>query len=272
MSEEGPVESKKQAGSGSPLQGVWNHEVPAGEVPGDRNTRGKASTNRKHVHRSAIRQRKERDRNRRRNEIVRAATRVFLSRGYLDATMEDIALEAGMSKITIYRYFGSKDSLCYAVLVPVVDALTEHVEAIEKNLLAEKYSGGADLIRDFLDREHRAYRDSPDSFRLIQFFQQSGLVWNLTEELGASLNEKGKHNFRVARRIFQLAVEQGLFKPGDVQVMHDVFYGAHLGIIQISEIKSHRTGVRSEQEAAEAQLLNRLNMLEEMFIQAWVAQ
>jgi AcrR family transcriptional regulator len=48
---------------------------------------------------------------RRRQEIAAVAQRVFLERGFSDTTMQAIAEQAGASKETLYRHFGSKEEL-----------------------------------------------------------------------------------------------------------------------------------------------------------------
>ncbi|MEL6348325.1 MAG: helix-turn-helix domain-containing protein [Myxococcota bacterium] len=45
------------------------------------------------------------------DELVRAATAVFIARGYRLTQMADIAEAAGVAKGTLYRYVESKDAL-----------------------------------------------------------------------------------------------------------------------------------------------------------------
>ena len=47
----------------------------------------------------------------RRRELASIAERVFLDRGFANATMQMIATQAGASKETLYRHFVSKESL-----------------------------------------------------------------------------------------------------------------------------------------------------------------
>jgi TetR/AcrR family transcriptional repressor of mexJK operon len=58
---------------------------------------------------------------RKRRAIVQAARRVFAREGF-DAGMDLIAAEAGVSKVTVYNHYGSKESLFLAV---IGDALEE---------------------------------------------------------------------------------------------------------------------------------------------------
>jgi TetR/AcrR family transcriptional regulator len=62
-----------------------------------------------------IAERKEREKQQRKEEIVMAAEKVFFSKGFYLATMDDIAEQAELSKGTLYLYFKSKEDLHMAV-------------------------------------------------------------------------------------------------------------------------------------------------------------
>jgi TetR/AcrR family transcriptional regulator len=62
-----------------------------------------------------IAERKEREKQQRREEIVQAAEKVFFSKGFALATMDDIAEKAELSKGTLYLYFKCKEDLHLAV-------------------------------------------------------------------------------------------------------------------------------------------------------------
>ncbi len=224
----------------------------------------------KDLQKKAIQKRKSRDKTRRERQILEAAEKVFLNKSYINVTMDDIALEAGFTKPTIYKYFKSKDHLCYLLMAPLIDALALNLERLEKDMLAGKYQSGARFISDIFHAFYEGYKTSPDIFRLIQFFQQSGAVWNLDAELRESLNEKGKHNARVTRRAYRAAVKQGLLKEHEAIVVLDVLYSAFLGIIQWTDIRSHRTGFKSECDGTEESLLLRLQFMEKLAIDALI--
>lgn len=50
-------------------------------------------------------------------EILRAATRLFLKHGYLATTMDAVALESGVTKQTVYAYYKSKGELFKQMLL-----------------------------------------------------------------------------------------------------------------------------------------------------------
>lgn len=51
----------------------------------------------------------------RRNEILECARQVFLSRGYENASLNDVIAEAGISKGAFYHYYSSKEELLAAL-------------------------------------------------------------------------------------------------------------------------------------------------------------
>ncbi|MGW4126237.1 TetR/AcrR family transcriptional regulator [Nocardia sp. NPDC004711] len=55
-------------------------------------------------------------REQRREQILSAATRVIAQRGFAGAGLEDIAAEAGVSQVILYRHFASKAELFRAAL------------------------------------------------------------------------------------------------------------------------------------------------------------
>lgn len=65
--------------------------------------------------------RREREKMAHRREILKAAERVFVEKGFDRATMEDVAKEAEFSVGAIYNFFESKDALCGEVMENIVE-------------------------------------------------------------------------------------------------------------------------------------------------------
>ena len=68
----------------------------------------------------------------RRREIAAVAERVFFDHGFGDTTMQAIAAEAGASKETLYRHFGSKEGLFSEIVEnranTFLEGLDEHLQ------------------------------------------------------------------------------------------------------------------------------------------------
>ena len=62
--------------------------------------------------------------------------------------MDDVALEAEISKPTIYKYYRSKESLFFALMQPVFDELEKYLKKIENDVKEELYTSGKPFIYD----------------------------------------------------------------------------------------------------------------------------
>ncbi|MFA7940685.1 TetR/AcrR family transcriptional regulator [Klebsiella oxytoca] len=63
----------------------------------------------------------------RRLKFVMAAGKLFMDQGFAAVTMESIAMEAASSKVTLYSYFSSKESLFEAYVVEAGRGLVERL-------------------------------------------------------------------------------------------------------------------------------------------------
>jgi AcrR family transcriptional regulator len=96
----------------------------------------------------------------RRRALVAAATRAFAQNGFAATSLDDVATEAGVSRVLIYRHFESKSELYQAALDDVAGQLAQATGAPDR------------LSPASLDGLIRVAREHPDGFRL--FFRHSG--------------------------------------------------------------------------------------------------
>lgn len=92
----------------------------------------------------------------RREQILAAATRAFARSGFAATGLDDIAAEAGITRVILYRHFDSKTELYQAVLDRFCGLLAAHV--------AEPVGGFTDASIDGLLRAAAA---DPAGFRLL---------------------------------------------------------------------------------------------------------
>ena len=110
-----------------------------------------------------IAERKEREKQQRRLEIIQAAEKVFFSMGLEHATMDDIAAEAELSKGTLYLYFKNKESLHVEVARRAIILLNGFTrEAAEKVDTTVEKLGQMGLATIEFSRTH------PDHMKAIQ--------------------------------------------------------------------------------------------------------
>jgi TetR/AcrR family transcriptional regulator len=110
-----------------------------------------------------IAERKEREKQQRREEIILAAERVFYSMGPENATMDDVAAEAELSKGTLYLYFKNKEMLHVEVARRAIILLNSFTsKAAEQADHAIEKLGQMGLATIQFSRTH------PDQMRAIQ--------------------------------------------------------------------------------------------------------
>ena len=81
--------------------------------------------------------RKQRETDLRMQIIFEAAEKLFLSKGYDDTTMDQIATESEFSKGTLYNYFSSKEELYLAIGTKAYDIIIDYT----KNFIKKKEPG-----------------------------------------------------------------------------------------------------------------------------------
>lgn len=103
-------------------------------------------------------ERKEREKEQRKQAILDAAESVFFSKGFLAATVDDIAAEAELSKGAIYLYFPGKEDIAAAIVLRAIRLLNSafsRASASETVGLKKIEAIGRAFVRFF--REHTAH-------------------------------------------------------------------------------------------------------------------
>ena len=96
----------------------------------------------------------------RREQLVRCAASVFVRGGFGATSMDDVAREAGVTRLIVYRIFETKDDLYRAVLDAVLDDVAGEFD--------EPLGDGADdPRRSVVGRVFGVARRQPDGFRLL---------------------------------------------------------------------------------------------------------
>jgi len=112
-----------------------------------------------------IAERKEREKLQRRNDIIDAAEKVFFSRGFESATMDEIAEMAELSKGTLYLYFRSKEDLQFAIFMRGSDIL---MKMMKDNLSTE--STGYQRLLELAGSFIRFSREYQNYFSLFMYY------------------------------------------------------------------------------------------------------
>lgn len=98
--------------------------------------------------------------------LVDAATRLFLERGLLAVPLEDVAAVAGCTRRTLYRYFAAKEDLALAVVTALLDRWNQDQAALVGRLVGS----GAAKLSLFLNGLVDGLEDRKDILRLMGEF------------------------------------------------------------------------------------------------------
>jgi AcrR family transcriptional regulator len=149
-----------------------------------------------------------------RGRIINAAAAIFASEGYARATTRQIARESGLSEMTLFRHFGSKQNLFAAVLEQY--AIRPDFEA----LLSENLSG--DYAEDMLKIGRFVMR--------IMFERREAVKMMLCEsahfpELREVLGQVPRQLRDMIAAYLRTRIEAGDVHPRDPDMMAQAFLG-----------------------------------------------
>ena len=165
---------------------------------------------------------KERDKSKKRNEILRAAESVFTGAGYEQASMDRISEIAGVSKRTVYNHFGSKDKLFETIIYDLLEQ--------RRKLEAIPYDAGKplkDQLRAFAEAEIYII-DSDKRLKLSRF-----LTVTFLNDLSFQKRTVGKfpNIYGMLTEWLAAAKADGRIHTDDVRLAARVFYAMVIGAI-----------------------------------------
>ena len=154
-----------------------------------------------------IQERKEREKEQRREEIINAAQSVFFEKGLQNSTMDEIAELAELSKGTLYLYYASKEDLYLAVMLRGFDLLHGMIEEVEKQTPSpEEAMWKMGKVYFAFFEKHRNF------FRMFHFLQYPGLHRQVSTEMMESCNSQTQKTWKLVIEVFRRGIEEGTFR------------------------------------------------------------
>ncbi|MGK9066599.1 TetR/AcrR family transcriptional regulator [Stutzerimonas chloritidismutans] len=158
---------------------------------------------------------KQKDREAKRQAVLRAAVQIFNERGFHATLLEDVAISLGISKPTIYHYLGNKEQV---LLQCVIHGLEQLLEAADS---AKQQPGlGIDRLRNYLQR-----------YAEINMDDFGRCVIRTGDE---ALSDEGREKFRALKRQIDLSmralidegIADGSIAPCDSKLLAFTLAGA----------------------------------------------
>jgi len=175
------------------------------------------------------RQRSEEEKAELRQHILDTAAQLFLQSGYEHFSLRHVAEQIGYSPGTLYLYFKDKDDVLFHVVANGFVRFQQHLEraSIDETDIKERLTSVA-----------RAYitfgLQNPVYYQLM-FIQRPEFLLkpsNVTSKPHISA-------FEILHTIVQRAMNERVFRAGDVQATSDVLWGLLHGIVSLAILLPH---------------------------------
>jgi AcrR family transcriptional regulator len=180
-----------------------------------------------------IQERKERERERRRQDIMVAARRVFSTKGYEKATMEDIAREVELSPGTLYLYFKNKDDLYASLNLRVLQFLSVKLD----HALSEPALDLDGKLDRLMAAMMAVYEFDPLILNNVFHLQSSETLNNISPELLEEINALSRTALRSVAGMFAAEIEKGTLIDANPTALADLLWGLFSGIALWEETK-----------------------------------
>ncbi len=180
-----------------------------------------------------IQERKEREKERRRQQIIVAAKRVFSEKGFSRATMEDIAQQAELSPGTLYLYFKNKDELYASLSLRVLQYLNIRLNHVVK----EEGLDPKQRIEALKEAMYDVYKFDP--LILINMFhlQSSETLRNLSPELFADIRKLTRQSLAAITVLFEDCMRSGGVLKLNPAALADILWALFSGVVLRDESK-----------------------------------
>jgi AcrR family transcriptional regulator len=174
-----------------------------------------------------IQERKEREKERRRQQIIVAAKRVFSNKGFNKTTMEDIAKESELSPGTLYLYFKNKEELYASLSLRILYFQNIRVEQV----IAEGDTDPESNLKRLMDAMFDVYEFDP--LVIINMFQlqSSETLRNLSEELLLEIKTMNHQVLNNIAGIFKDGIAKGVFIDRHPVALADIFLSTFGGVV-----------------------------------------
>jgi AcrR family transcriptional regulator len=180
-----------------------------------------------------IKERKEREKERRRQQIMVAAKRVFSVKDFNRATMEDIAREAELSPGTIYLYFKNKEELFASLSLRILHYMSIRLEQVHN----ETFQETEEKIKALKQALYEVYEFDPIVLINMFHLQSSETLRNLSPPLLSEIKDLSRSSFRSMAKIFEEGIKKGDFIDRHPVALADIVWALFSGVVLWEESK-----------------------------------
>jgi AcrR family transcriptional regulator len=143
----------------------------------------------------------------RKNQILQAAMTIFSRMGFHDARMDDIVVESGLSKGTLYWYFNSKDEIIIAIL--------DHLFGRELRAMKELVEAPGTARQRLLFFMEHSITEMRQMQRLMPLTYEFYALAFRHEAVRTAMQHYLRSYLDILEPLIQQGMDRGEFLPGD---------------------------------------------------------
>jgi len=182
-----------------------------------------------------IKERRVREKEARREEIIIAAEKVFFHKGLAESTMDEIAEAAELSKGTLYLYYKSKEDLYLAVSMRGMDVM---YELFERAVTAPEPS--IKRIANLGEAYYEYFEKHRDYFRMFYFFENPQFHSQVSPEILEQCRESDKRVWALVAGLIRSAIDEGMLHSGlDPMEVGVMLWSNSNGLMRLIDRQDH---------------------------------
>src|SRR5512135_481836 len=172
--------------------------------------------------------RREREKAQRRDDILRAAKDVFFTHGFHAATVDDVAVEAEVSKGTVYLYFDTKETILAHLLLEGLDALVANLEAA---YAIDEVLDARTRLRRMAEAYLRFFQYNPEYYRLLMAFDRGQFQATMDPGIYQEVHARSLNGIEWLERAVKQAQAEGLITVENPREAAGVLWAGLNGVL-----------------------------------------
>jgi AcrR family transcriptional regulator len=177
---------------------------------------------------SGVPTRREREKVQRRDDLLRAAKKVFFKKGLHTATIDDVATEAEVGKGTVYLYFDTKETILAHLLLA---GLEELVVLLEAAYAPDQKLAARTRLRRIANAYLEFFQTNPEYYRLMMAFDRGHFQETVDPQVYRQVHHRSLRGLEFVVRAIDQAKEEGVMDVDDTRHAASVLWAGLNGVL-----------------------------------------
>jgi len=176
-----------------------------------------------------LEERRKREKENRKNAILKAARKLFFDKGFKNVTVESIAKKAELSKGSVYLYFKSKEDIYTQILLSDNEKFYKTMAGLMK-----EGQNPSEMLMGFANAYANYFLNDRELFRILMNYMLNTDHMNLPEEIDHLIVKATNKTIDIIEEIFTMGIRSGEFPPYiDLRQKRNAVWGLLNGTISL---------------------------------------